>query len=312
MSSMSYKVKVKKIGIVNEAGDRVVLITCYLVDPFGIALKAVDGSITFDVRVPKSAPIPDPVLINYLPNLAVAQIAKKYNRYLTATSTPIHGSNKILFKSTDVDKLFTGLTVSGPGIATTANLNSISAPTEIQLSSNLTLQIPTSTTAPFLTKTGDTTIDSNVLTNLSNTTGLIGGMFITGTGIPYGSTILAINSSTSITITQKATSGGTGNTFTFTTVTDSIYLTTTAPYFYSTIYENLTVVGPNTIPKNTTIEEVISTTKVKLTNNATDTASGTTTISGSFNYYFDTVSLTLDTSELSNISETPLIYFENL
>jgi hypothetical protein len=138
-------------------------------------------------------------------------------------------------------------------------------------------------------------------------------MSVTGTGIPYGSTILSINSSVSINITQNATASGTGNTFTFKTVADSIYLTTTPPYFNSTVYEGLTVTGPSTIPRNTKIDQVITTTKVKLTNNTTDTASGTTTISGgSFIYYFDTVNLSLDTSELSNISDLPLIYFTNL
>ena len=185
--SYDYKVKVKKIGIVNEAGDRVVLITCYIVDFYGVALKAVDNSITFDVRVPKSAPIPSSIATTYLPDLAKAQIAKKYNRYLTATYTPTHGSNKLLFYSTDVDKLFVGLTVTGPGI-----MNSYT-----------------------VTYTGNTTISNNIITSMSSVVGLFVGMLITGTNIPSGSTIQYINSSSSITLSQNAIATASSSSFIF-------------------------------------------------------------------------------------------------
>jgi len=440
---MSYKVKVKKISVVNEAGDRVVIITCYLMDTAKTALQAVDGSITFDVRVPKSAPIPNPVPSTYLANLAKTQIAQKYNRYLTATTTPTHGSYNILFNSTDVAKLFTGLTVTGPGIfsttytgnttlnsniitsmsntsglsagmiitgttipsgttitlinsltqitisqnataaASTTNLtfpvilNSISAPTQIQLSVPLVLQLTGTTTAPYITLTGTTiptvtltgtvttgsgvitmasttgiavgmnvtgayipsnTVVTSITTNISitinqtaigsgstslsfakdstiismaSTTGIVVGMSVSGVYIPSGSIVTAINTNSSITINQKATGSGSVS-LTFTTVTNSIYLTSSTSYFTSTIYEGLSIAGPSTVPRNTTISQVISPTQIQLSNNATDAATGTSTISGSFIYYFDTVNLVLDTSELTNISSLPIINFANL
>ena len=309
---MAYKVKVKKISVANEAGDRVVIIHCYLMDSSGTPFKSIDGGdIGFDVRVPKSAPVPNPVPTVYLPNLAKAQIAIKYNRYLTVTSTPTHGGNKLLFSSNNVDKLFTGLTVTGAGLATPATLSSITGPTEIQLSANLNLQVTGGTTAPSLTYTGTTVLDSTTISSMSGTTNIASGMVITGTGIPYGTTVLSVVSSSSITITQKATVSGTA-TFTFSTNPESAYLNATTPYFTSTVYEGLMISGTS-IPRDTTINEVITTSKISLSNNATGSSSSQVySISGSPIYYFDTANLTLDTSELTAISQLPIINFANL
>ena len=306
---MGYKVKVKKIAVVNEAGDRTVVITAYLIDTAGSAIQAVDNSITFDVRAPKSS-LPVSGRDTWLVNLTKDQISKKYNRYLTVTKSPTHNTNKLLFNSTDVSKLFNGLTVIGPGISTTANLDSITTPTEIQLSSVLTMQITGTTVAPSISMSGTTVLDSTTVT-VANTTSLIGGMSISGTGIPYGSIILSVVTGTTFTINQKATVSGT-NTLTFATITDSIYLTAGTSYFTSTVYEGLTIAGISSIPRNTTIDQVISATKIKLFNNATAAATGTCTISGSCVYYFDTVNLTLDTNEISAIVTLPIIDFDNL
>jgi len=309
---MAYKIKVKKISVTNESGDRVVIISCYLIDSFGVAFKAVDGSLGFDIRVPKSSlpdPYPDPD--TYLTGLAKDQIAKKYNRYLTATSTPTHGDNKILFLASDVEKLFTGLTVTGAGIETPTTLTSITTPTEIQLSSNINLQVIGSTTSPSFTYTGDTTSDSNIITNISSTVNMVEGMLVVGTNVPFGSTVLSIGT-TSITITQRATGSTTGVSLTFSTDANSAYLNTTTSYFTSTVYEGLTITGAS-IARNTTISEVITSSKIKLSNNATGTsASQTYSISGKPIYYFDAANLSLDDSELLAISGLPIINFSNL
>jgi len=309
---MAYKVKVKRISVVNEAGDRVVIIHCYLMDSNGTPFKSIDGGdIGFDIRAPKSAPIPNPVPTTYLPNLAKEQIAIKYNRYLTVTSTPTHGGNRLFFSSTNVEKLFTGLTVTGPGLTSPTTLSSITGSTEIQLSTTLNLHVIGSTTAPSFSYTGTTVLDSTTIASMSSTANITSGMLITGTGIPYGTTVLSVVSSDTITITQRATVSGTA-TFTFSTDPESAYLNITTPYFASTVYENLTISGTS-IPRDTTINEVISTTKIKLSNNATGSSSSQTyNISGSPIYYFDTSNLTLDTSELTAISELPIINFANL
>jgi autotransporter-associated beta strand protein len=62
-------------------------------------------------------------------------------------------------------------------------------------------------------RNGTTTNGSNIITGLSSTADLVTGLTITGTGIPAGATITAINSSSQITISANATSSAT-NTFT--------------------------------------------------------------------------------------------------
>jgi hypothetical protein len=308
---MGYKVKVKKISVVNESGDRVVVLNCYLADSAGVAVKSLDGgAIGFDVRAPNSS-IPEPMTPTYLDDLVKAQIAVKYNRYLLATVVPVHGSKKLSFSSSDIEKLFIGLVVTGPGIASSATVASITSPTEIQLSSSLALQLVGSTTSPSFTLSGSTVLDSTTVT-VSSTANIVNGMNISGTGIPYGSIVTSVATGTTVIINQKATATGSA-TYTFSTVSDSVYLNATSSYFNSLLYEDLTISGPSTIPRDTTILEVISATKIKLSNNATGTASSQTcTISGYPTYYFDAASLTLDLSEVEEIVNEPIINFSNL
>lgn len=59
------------------------------------------------------------------------------------------------------------------------------------------------------TLTGTTDGTTAVITGLSSTSGLAAGMNISGAGIPPYSTVISINSGTSITISQNTTSAGT-------------------------------------------------------------------------------------------------------
>lgn len=297
---MSYILKVKRISIVNESGDRVAVFNCYLVDSSNVAFKSLDGGeIGFDIRVPKSS-VPGSSLPAYLQGLAQDQIAKKYNRYLTATYAPTHNTDRLLFNASDVEKLFIGLTVTGAGITSAVTLKSVTSPTEIQLTSNLTLQVTGSTVSPYLVYTGTTTVDTNVITLMSGITDVTTGMVISGTGIPYGSTVLSIISSSSISITQKATASG-ATALTFSTNPNSAYLNISLPAsYFTTDYEGLTISGTS-IVRNTTIAEMITATKIRLSNNATGTTSGQTyVISGKPTYYFNTASLTVNYDELRN------------
>jgi hypothetical protein len=63
-------------------------------------------------------------------------------------------------------------------------------------------------TIPFV---GDIVLDSDVITNILSTDGLMVGMVLTGTDIPSGSQILSIDSSTQITMTLTATGTQTSN-----------------------------------------------------------------------------------------------------
>jgi hypothetical protein len=61
-------------------------------------------------------------------------------------------------------------------------------------------------TAPAAeTPTGDTTTDSAIITNMSDTSNLVAGMLISGSGIPAGATIVSVDSGTQITISGNAT-----------------------------------------------------------------------------------------------------------
>lgn len=70
-------------------------------------------------------------------------------------------------------------------------------------------------TWPSVTRTGNRTSGSPILTGLANTTNFVAGMAVTGTGIPNHSRILSVDSGTQITLDKNATSGsGTATTLT--------------------------------------------------------------------------------------------------
>lgn len=57
---------------------------------------------------------------------------------------------------------------------------------------------------PVLSTTGSTTVSTNTITGLASTTGLVNGLFIFGTGIPFGTTITNISGST-VTMSKNST-----------------------------------------------------------------------------------------------------------
>lgn len=69
-------------------------------------------------------------------------------------------------------------------------------------------------TAITITDTGDTTISTNTVTNISDTSAMRAGMAIEGTGIPASTTISSVDSGTQITLSQNATANGSGVTLT--------------------------------------------------------------------------------------------------
>lgn len=76
--------------------------------------------------------------------------------------------------------------------------------------------------------TGNTTSGSNIVTGLSSISGITAGMIIEGTGLPAGTVVVdpAVSSS-SIQISNTATSSNTGATYTFLGVTNQIEFITT-------------------------------------------------------------------------------------
>lgn len=66
-----------------------------------------------------------------------------------------------------------------------------------------------------ITKTGNTTSGSAVISGMSDTTNLYAGLPVSGTGIPAGATIVSVDSASQITISANATANGAGVTITF-------------------------------------------------------------------------------------------------
>ena len=93
--------------------------------------------------------------------------------------------------------------------------------------------------APVATVTGILTSGSNSVTGLSSTTGLVIGQTITGAGIPPGTTIGTINSSTAITLTENATLSGSQS------LTASAWVENTEAAWFDPNTGIYTIQGPN-------------------------------------------------------------------
>jgi hypothetical protein len=295
-----YYVKVKKISVENESGDQVVVVTCYLVDGNGITFKSTNNEVdTFTIRAPKTS-VPPSNILTYLEGLAYTQISYKYSKSLTATGS--HGSSVLQLSESDLKNVRIGHLVSGPGISTTLSVTSIKSVSEAILSGTLTLQYTGNTTAPSFTKTGNVVSGSNVISGMSSTTSIVGGMVVSGYGIPSGTTVLAVNSLTEIVVTQNALSSTTGATLTFSTDAESAYVDTISPAILTTAYEGLIIEG-TTIPRDTVIEQTVSTSRLKLQGvTATAASTGATyLISGSPSYYFDVSGWTIDYTSLQKV-----------
>lgn len=146
------------------------------------------------------------------------------------------------------------------------------------------------------TKTGTLANGSAVVTNITSTTGMVVGATVSGIGIPAGTRVLSIDSSTQITLTQNATASG-QQTLTFSPVNSTYVMVSNWTAFTSTqngtlvdgspIVSGLTstvgmisgygVTGTG-IPTNTGILSVDSPTQITLDHNATASATNLLTI----------------------------------
>jgi Ca2+-binding RTX toxin-like protein len=106
---------------------------------------------------------------------------------------------------------------------------------------------------------GNTTAGSNKIGNLASTAQLIEGQYVTGPGIPAGSVIVSIDSTSSITVSGNATATAAG-----------VQLG-----FGNPLLPGMTVSGPG-IPDGTTIASVDAANAIALSNNVTASASAAT------------------------------------
>ena len=144
--------------------------------------------------------------------------------------------------------------------------------------------------------TGGTTVNSNVITNVSSTANLVVGMPVTGNGIPAGAFITAINGN-SITISANAT-----------VTSASVPIVTSTPeiivhqYGKGTLTIGSTITGNSSLtiagPATTSPDQFGTTGVVKLTGNNTYT--GQTFVSGAVLEISDTLALGPNPTNFAN------------
>ena len=174
------------------------------------------------------------------------------NGVLAAGSTTVTGLS-------NTGLMYVGMGVSGPGIPSGTTVASILS------SSAITLSAAPSITS--ISQTGTTTIASNFITGLSDTSNLYVGQSVTGAGIPTGSTIVAIPSSTSLYFSLTITGNTTAGSSTITGIPNTSILS---------VGQNIggSYNSNSTIPPNTTIASIVNGTTITISKNAAVTATG--------------------------------------
>jgi len=222
------------------------------------------------------------------------------NAYYTQQMTPTTGTTSLNSTSitsvpnTDVANIAVGEYVAGPGIplgTTVSNItvNNISTSTvTISVPGGggataagtgvLTFYFPTPTgsggtaqcfnttsgsntlTPSGTTTTGDTTKNKNTLTNVANWPCVVVGEAVSGSHIPNGTTVTAVNGST-VTMSNSMSNGSSSD-------QTGIQLIFSSPPINVSAGEFITGAG---IPANTTVSSVTGSTSITISNNATAT-----------------------------------------
>ena len=204
---------------------------------------------------------------------------------LTATS------NSITLATATTANVRVGMLVEGAGVPAGTVVTAVSAPNSITLSQPATATTSSSVTftAPVVVDTGlagttsldgDLTSGSATVINLEGANGLTAGavqvgMIVTGTGIPTGTTVVSVVNSSTITLSAAATATSTLTPLTFTantTVTGSDVVDGLAST--AGLREGMVVVGAN-IPGGSIIAAILSTASIRISQQATGTATGT-------------------------------------
>ncbi|MEI7862463.1 MAG: hypothetical protein WCJ21_07525, partial [Planctomycetota bacterium] len=118
-------------------------------------------------------------------------------------------TSAVVTNLTSTSVLALGMLVSGTGIPTGTIIKSVDSPTQITLSAPATAT-GSGVALAFATGTsGTTTLNSSVITNVTSATALKVGMLTGGPGIPAGTTISSIDTtSNTITLSAAATTSG--------------------------------------------------------------------------------------------------------
>ena len=110
----------------------------------------------------------------------------------------------------------------GQGVSGTLTFDGAAAGRTVVLTGNITVATGgTFITQPLLTPTGDVTLGSTTIANVSSTAGVVIGVSITGTGIPASATVTGFDATT-ISISSAATAAGTSVTLTLGAATNTL------------------------------------------------------------------------------------------
>ena len=199
-------------------------------------------------------------------------------------------SSTISSISPNTSAIYAGMQIAGTGIPAGATVSSVASSTSITINptpptitktGNVLAIGPSPVLATVVqlfpsTVTGNWTNASKTITSISpNTTGIVVGMGITGTGIPAGATVASIVSSTSITISANATSSQTGKTLTINPGNTTSGSTTISGIGYTTgLVAGMSISGTG-IPAGATIASIAGSTSITISASATSTNTAT-------------------------------------
>ena len=197
------------------------------IDDYAILSGTLSGSSVTNLASTASLYVGEPVSgYGILAGTTIAQVSIPNSITLSKAATSA-GSESLTFfsdirsmagtlnSSTEVTKLSTtlglieGEEVTGAGIPAGTIIAEIDSSTSIVLSQQATTSGPT--TLSFVTNDTTQTANTNgttLVTGLARTAGFFDGELVTGAGIPAGTTIAQVNSATSLTLSQAATTSG--------------------------------------------------------------------------------------------------------
>ena len=290
----TYKFRIRNAKISNEAGDRVVTLQSFLEDSSANQFL-LNGSLDlFEVRIPKSI-LPLSGYAAFIQGVAAQRISDKYKISILGTATD--GSNQLVLANRT--GLRNGMGVSGPGVSSGTTLSSLLSDTKALLSGTVSRVFTGTLTNESVTKTGTTTSASPNVTALSSTSDLAVGMTITGTGVPAGAIVSTITGANTLTMSQNATTSTTSSLI-FSPNPSTKTVTAVSPASMASTFRNMTISGVG-IQQDTIVAEVLSTSSIRISQNATSSGSQTLTFSGQTSFVFDPANWVLDLSEINTL-----------
>jgi hypothetical protein len=223
-TTYSYKrvtVEVTSSGSSRVTPTRAVLVSAIVADPHAapnVSLNQSNPLVTCDPAVPPSSPC-NYGLDGQTANIFYLTDSSEQSAIQTTGTTAV-GVNVITNMGTTTN-VQVGMAIAGPGIPSGATVTSVDSSSQVHISASATavgVSVPLAIgPTSGVQTTGNTTNGSNVITGMATTTGVQAptagktlGMYISGAGIPTGTTVTSVDSSSQVHISNNATATATG------------------------------------------------------------------------------------------------------